>query len=98
MPKILEDIQQDMYDTAKKFLESHIYEATTMDEMVDLANNKIGWIKAMWCGDENCEDEIKYRTGGCGSRCIPPEQEHLDDKCIFCGKEAKHMVIWGKSY
>ena len=52
----------------------------------------------MWCGDENCEDEIKYRTGGCGSRCIPAVQEHLSDKCIFCGKEAKHMVIWGKSY
>ena len=98
MPKILEDIQKDMLKTATKFLESHIYEATDMDKMIDLANNKIGFIKAMWCGDENCEDEIKYRTGGCGSRCIPAEQEHLSDKCIFCGKEAKHMVIWGKSY
>ena len=98
MPKILEDIQKDMYDAAKKFLDTHVYEATTIDEMVDLANNKTGWIKAMWCGDENCEDEIKYRTGGCGSRCIPSEQKHLSDKCVFCGKKAKHMVVWEKSY
>ena len=98
MPKILDSIQKDMYDSAKEFLDSHIYDATTMDEMIDLANNKIGFINAMWCGDENCEDEIKYRTGGCGSRCIPKEQKQLSDKCIFCGKKAKHMVVWGKSY
>ena len=43
-------------------------------------------------------NEIKYRTGGAGSRCIPFNEEHLADTCIFCGKPAKHMVYWGKSY
>ncbi len=52
----------------------------------------------MWCGDENCEDEIKYATGGYGSRCIDEEHEHLSDKCIFCGKEAKETIYWGKAY
>ena len=52
----------------------------------------------MWCGDKECEGEIKYATGGASSRCIPFEEEHLSDHCIFCGKKAKHMVYFGKSY
>ena len=98
LPKILEQIQKAMYDTAKKFLDEHIYTATTIDEMKKIGEENIGFIKAMWCGSEECENEIKAATGGYGSRCIPEKEEHLSDKCVFCGKEAKHMVYWGKSY
>ena len=88
-----------MYNKAKKFLDEHIYEATDMDKMIEMFGKNKGFIKAMWCGSEECEDEIKYRTGGAGSRCIPmDENEKIDDKCIFCGKPAKHLVYWGKSY
>ena len=44
------------------------------------------------------EDKIKELTGGAGSRCIPFEDKLLTGKCICCGKEGKHNVIWGKSY
>ena len=98
IPKILEEIQKDMYQQAKEFLDSHIKEAKDMDEMKQIAQNDIGFIKAMWCGDKACEEEIKAITGGYGSRCIPEEQKSITNKCIHCGKEAKHMVIWGKSY
>lgn len=98
LPEIFEIIQKDMYNRAKEFLDAHIDTATTMEEMVEKFKTKHGFIKAMWCGDEICEGEIKYETGGAGSRCIPFDSEHLSDKCIYCGKEAKHMVIWGKSY
>ena len=96
--EILETIQKDMFDKAKAFLDSHIDTAVTMDEMIEKFQENRGFIKAMWCGDEACEDEIKAQTGGASSRCIPPEQEHLSDVCICCGKPAKHMVYWGKSY
>lgn len=96
--KILEDIQKDMYKEAKDFLDSHIKEAKTLDEMKKIANNEIGFIKAMWCGDTNCEEEIKAATGGYGSRCISENKNAISDTCIHCGKKAKHMVIWGKSY
>lgn len=96
--EILETIQKDMYDRAKEFLDSHIDTAVTMDEMVEKFKQNRGFIKAMWCGDEECEGEIKYATGGASSRCIPEHEEHLSDTCIFCGKPAKHMVYWGKSY
>ena len=95
---ILEEMQNDMYNNAKNFLDNHIYTAKDMDEMKEISKNKIGFIKAMWCGDENCEDKIKTETEGFGSRCIPEEQEHLSDTCVCCGKKAKDMVVWGKSY
>ena len=98
LPKILENIQKDMYNTAKEFLDSHIYEAKTMDEMKKIGEEKIGFIKAMWCGDAECEENIKAETNVYGSRCILENQEPIDNKCVYCGKQAKHMVIWGKSY
>ena len=98
IPEILEEMQKDMYNNAKEFLDNHIYSATSLDEMKEIGDKNIGFIKAMWCGSPECEDEIKAATGGYGSRCMPENQEHISDKCICCGKEAKHMVIWGKSY
>lgn len=98
LPKVFETIQHDMYQKANDFLQSHIETATTLEDMIHKFNNKRCFIKAMWCGSEECEDEIKYKTGGACSRCIPFNEEHLADTCIHCGKEAKHMVIWGKSY
>ena len=98
LAEVLETMQNDMFERAKAFLDSHINEATTMDEMNEKFNENLGFIKAMWCGDEACEDEIKAQTGGVTSRCIPMEEEHLSDVCVCCGKPAKHMVYWGRAY
>ena len=94
----LEVIQKGMLEKATQFVNNHIYEAKTMDEMIEIAGTKEGFIKADWCGEEECEDKIKELTGGAGSRCIPFEDKLLTGKCICCGKDAKHNVIWGKSY
>ena len=56
-----------------------------------------GFIKAMWCGEEACEDKIRELTGA-KSRCIPFEQEHILDTCVCCGKKADKMVVWGRQY
>ena len=98
LAEVLETMQKDMFEKAKTFLEAHINTATTMDEMNEKFNENLGFIKAMWCGDEACEEEIKAQTGGATSRCIPEEEEQLSDVCICCGKPAKHMVYWGKAY
>ena len=66
--------------------------------MKEIGENNIGLIKAMWCGSPECEEKIKQETNGFGSRCIPEEQIQISTKCVCCGKEAKHMVVWGKSY
>lgn len=97
VPEILELIQKNMYVKAKKFLDEHIYEVSSMDEFEKVASEKIGFVKASWCGSETCEEQVKADTNGFGSRCIL-ENEKVNDKCVCCGKEAKHVVMWGKSY
>ena len=64
LSEILETIQKDMFERAKAFRDSHIHTAANMDEMVKVAREEIGLIKAMWCGDDACEEEIKAQTGG----------------------------------
>ena len=62
-----------------------------------IINNKPGFVKAMWCGNRECEDKIKEDVQAT-SRCMPFEQEHLSDVCVCCGKPAKKMVYWGRAY
>ena len=75
-----------------------LFKGNDLDEITKALEEKgDGFIEAMWCGDEACEDKVKEVTG-VGSRCIPLEQKHISDKCVCCGKPAKHMVLWGKAY
>ena len=94
----LEKIQKDMYENAKQRLESMTYDASEKETFVELARTKPGFIRAMWCGSQKCEDEIKDQLGGVTSRCMPFAQEHLSDTCIWCGGPAKKLVYWGKAY
>ncbi len=97
VPQILEEMQAAMYERAKVFRDSHLYEATDYETFVDTINNKPGFVNAMWCGDAACEAKIKEDTTAT-SRCMPFEQKHLSDTCVCCGKPAKIMVTWGKAY
>lgn len=95
--EMLKEIQQNMYNQCKQRMIEKTTVALTLDEFIKNINENQGYVKAMWCGDEACEDKIKEETGA-HSRCIPFEQEHLSDKCVCCSKPAKHMVIWGRQY
>ena len=94
---ILDKMQTEMLERARTHREAHTYVATNYDEFKDVVANKPGFVKAMWCGDQACEDKIKEETTAT-SRCMPFEQEHISDKCVCCGKPAKTMVYWGKAY
>ena len=91
-------IPQGMFQKALENRKNKTYVCQTMDEITQALEEKgDGFIEAMWCGDEACEDKVKEVTG-VGSRCIPLNQQHISDKCVCCGKPAKHMVLWGKAY
>lgn len=93
---LLETIQKDMYDRALKRREELTFEAHNLKEMESILENQPGFIHAMWCGEKECEEEIK-NIKGCKSRCIT-EENAIDDKCVCCGKEAKYHVVWGIQY
>ena len=95
--ELLEEIQRNMYDTCKKRMEDKITIAHNLEEFQANMDKEQGFIKAMWCGNVECEAKIKELTAA-KSRCIPFEQEHIDDKCVCCGKKADKMVVWGRQY
>ncbi len=98
IPEILETIQKDMFERAKAHRDSHIWDAHNYDELKDVAANKPGFIRAMWCGDRACEEKIKDELS-VSSRCMPfNDQEQISDVCVCCGKPAKKLVYWGKAY
>ena len=95
--ELLEQIQTDMLERARAHRDSHTYVAENMEQLEETLNTKPGFVKAMWCGDQACEDMIKEKYAAT-SRCMPFEQEQLSDKCVCCGKPAKKMVYWGRAY
>ena len=97
LSEILENMQADMLARAIAHRDAHTTSAANYDEFKDAIENKPGFVKAMWCGEEACELKIKEDTTAT-SRCMPFEQEKISDVCVCCGKPAKTMVYWGKAY
>ena len=95
--EVLETMQSEMLERARNHRDTHTYQATNYDEFKETISNNPGFVKAMWCGDLDCELKIKEDTGAT-SRCMPFEQESITETCVCCGKPAKTMVYWGKAY
>ena len=95
--KMLDTIQKDMLERARAHRDAHTYIARNWEDFVEIINHKPGFVKAMWCGDQACEDKIKEETAAT-SRCMPFEQEQIAATCVCCGKPAKKMVYWGRAY
>ena len=96
---LLDEIQQNLYDRAKAFRDSHIYEAEDYETFRRIVEEKPGFVKADWCGDVACEEKIKEDTAAT-SRCMEfgDSEPKPDGTCVCCGKKAKWRVVWGKAY
>ncbi len=97
IPELLDEVQKGLYAKAKKNLDEHCYPACSIEEAKELQEKNGGFIKTMWCGDLQCELDMKEKAG-MSSRCIPFAQENLGEVCACCGKPAKHMIYWGVAY
>ncbi len=97
VPELLQAVHDGLYQKALDRRAAMTYDVGTLEELKTTAEQKPGFIRAMWCGERACEDRLKEEAG-VTSRCIPFEQETISDKCVCCGKPAKHMLYWGKAY
>ena len=95
--EMLKNIQVNMFNICKKRMEEKNTIATNIEELKKNLEENQGFVKSMWCGNQECEDKVKEITGA-PSRCIPFEQEHLSDVCVCCGRPAKTMIVWGRQY
>lgn len=100
IPSLMEEIQKNLYERSKRFLEEHIIEVETYEEFKDVIENKKGIAYAYWCGNPECEEKIKEETKAT-SRCIPFEsynKNYKNRRCVYCGKPAKHRVLFARAY
>ena len=95
--ELLEEIHNNMFNECLKNREVRTTVAYSLDEILKNLNTNQGYVKTMWCESLECENKVKEITGA-HSRCIPFEQENLDNKCAICGKTAKKMIVWGRQY
>lgn len=93
---VLEDIHRSLYERSKKIVETNLVKVKDWKEFLKAEKEK-KWIKAMHCGSAKCEEEIKDKTQGVKTNCIPFDQPKLG-KCVHCGKDAKYEVLFSKSY
>ena len=93
---LLAQIQQNMFDCALKNRESMTHVAKTTEEFANLSQ-KPGLIKAMWCGEDACEEAVKEKYQ-LTTRCSPFGEESFGDVCAACGKSAKMVMYFGKAY
>ena len=94
---LLDTIQKEMLERARTRRDSQTYTATNREEFDKIFAEKSGFVKAMWCGDVECENKIKEELS-VTSRCMPFTDEKVADTCVCCGKPAKHLVYWGRAY
>ncbi len=97
LPKLLDEIQQELYQKAKNFREEHITEVDSFDEFKEVLKNKGGFISAHWDGSEETEQKIKEQTKAT-IRCIPLNQREEAGACVFSGKPSSGRVLFAKAY
>jgi prolyl-tRNA synthetase len=92
----LEEIQTELYQRGKAYLDAHTADASTFDELVRLMERLQGFVKVGWCETQRCEDAIREKTGA-SPRVIP-----LDDQatgtCVVCGNAARVWVYYARAY
>src|SRR5574344_290221 len=87
IPSVLASIHQAMYAKAKAFLDSHIHEASSIEEL-NAALAQGGFVKMAFCEKEECELKIKELTNGGTARCLAVETPAPGTKCPVCGEPA----------
>ncbi|PZW00590.1 proline--tRNA ligase [Metamycoplasma auris] len=96
--KLLDDIQNNLFNQAKLRLINSIKIAYNYDEFKQIINSGY-WAITKFCGDSILEDEIKKDTGAT-SRCMPfnLDIKIQSDNCFYSNKKTDKIVIFAKSY
>ncbi len=95
--KLMEEIQQSIFDKALKFRESMTTKVDTYDEFKKVLDEKGGFILAHWDGTIETEERIKEETKAT-IRCIPVNAPEEEGVCMVTGKPSHRRVIFARAY
>ena len=93
---LLEDIQDTIYQKARKFRDEHISVADSYDEFKEKIEAG-GFVLAHWDGTTETELRVKEETKAT-IRCIPLDGDETPGTCIFTGKPSARRVIFARNY
>jgi prolyl-tRNA synthetase len=94
---LLEEIQQALYNKAKRYRDEHITEVNSWDEFKQILQDKGGFLSAHWDGTPETEAAIKEQTKAT-IRCIPLDQHQEEGVCVFSGKPSSGRVYFAQAY
>lgn len=97
IPGFLQEIQDRLFKRAEEFVKSNTREVLNFDEFLEIIRTVRGFIRAPWCGNSDCEAEVKKKTKAT-TRCIPFDSEPTTNRCFHCGQEGKFTPIWARAY
>jgi len=97
LQQTLADIQQSLFDRAKQFRDEHTFECESVAQMLEVLDNKRGFIYAGWCGSDECEAAVKEETRAT-IRVVPLAQPEDPGTCIRCGNKAQVKVYFARAY
>ena len=95
--KLLKDIQENIYQRALAYRDSHITEVNSYEQFKEVLESKGGFLSAHWDGTPETEAKIKEETQAT-IRCIPLDQKEEAGICIYSGKPSKGRVLFAKAY
>jgi len=96
---LLDEIQKGLFEQALRFREDNTRDASNYQEFKSIMENERGFIRAVWCGNEACEDKIKEETQAT-IRVLPlePESAETDGVCVCCGEPGRTPAFFAKAY
>jgi prolyl-tRNA synthetase len=97
IPRRLDEVQAALFERAHTFREEHTARLSTLDELVQFFEDKIGFVTTAWCESAECEAKVKQLTTAT-TRVIVGNSQLVDGRCAICGQPATALVVWGKAY
>jgi len=95
---LLASIQNQLLEKSRKFLSSNITDVKSLDQLRNLAKKGF-WLRTNWCGSDKCEKNLKAECSGAEIRgTLYRKDEKPFAPCVYCGKEARHIVYVAKAY
>ena len=95
--KLLEEIQDNLFNRAKQYRDDHITAVDDFDAFKEVIHDKGGFVSAHWDGTTETELKIKELTKA-SIRCIPDDQVAESGKDILTGVPSTGRVLFAKAY
>jgi prolyl-tRNA synthetase len=96
----LDALQQELFEAALERREANSLRGATREQLREFIAGDGGFVYAGWCGDAQCEADIKADTKAT-IRVLPDEEfrsAEAPTTCVWCGKPSVTEAVWAKAY